>query len=132
MEFGKKAAWTAFAAVSLISLIIGIDKEAAFFYLFIGHYPLIKWEIERIGIKVHRLIAKLAVFNICFAVMYLFLGFVLGMDAVIAEFSEMNALMMVVFIVMLNLCLLLYDRLVFPLMILYDRKIRPKLRFIRH
>ena len=43
LEFGKKAAWTAYAAVSLITLMLGIDKEAAFFYLFLGYYPILKW-----------------------------------------------------------------------------------------
>ena len=131
MEYGKKAAWTAFAAVAMISLILGIDKEAAFFYLFIGHYPLLKWEIERIKSKPKKNIIKLLVFNLSIALMYLFLGTVLGMHAVVAEFGEMNAAMLAVFLVMLNVCLLLYDRLIFPLMILYDRKLRPKLRFIK-
>ena len=36
LEYGKKASWTAYAAVSLISLLLGADKEAAFFYLFLG------------------------------------------------------------------------------------------------
>ena len=131
MEYGKKAAWTAFSAVALISLILGIDKEAAFFYLFIGYYPLLKWEIERIKGKAKKLLVKLTVFNLSISLMYLFLGFVLGMHAVIAEFGEMNTWMLFMFLLMFNLCLLLYDRLIFPLMLLYDRKLRPKLRFIR-
>lgn len=131
MEYGKKAAWTGFAAVSLITLILGIDKEAAFFYLFVGYYPLLKWEIERLKSKPMRILVKVLVFNLSIALMYVFLGAVLGMHAVVAEFSEMNAAMLAVFLVMLNLCLFLYDRLIFPLMILYDRKLRPKLRFIK-
>ena len=31
IEFGKKTAWTTFAAVALIALLLGIDKEASFF-----------------------------------------------------------------------------------------------------
>lgn len=34
LEYGKKPAWTAYAATSLITLLLGADKEAAFFYLF--------------------------------------------------------------------------------------------------
>lgn len=130
MEYGKKAAWTAFASVSLISLILGIDKEAAFFYLFVGYYPLLKWEIERMKSKPMRILIKVLVFNLSITLMYIFLGSVLGMHAVVAEFGEMSAAMLFVFLVMLNLCLFLYDRLIFPLMILYDKKLRPKLRFI--
>lgn len=129
MDYGKKSAWTAFAAVSLITLILGIDKEAAFFYLFIGHYPLLKWEIERIRSKPIRIVAKVFVFNLSILLMYIFLGAVLGMHAVVAEFSEMNTVMLLLFVFMLNLCLFLYDRLIFPLMFLYDRKLRSKLHF---
>ena len=35
VEFGRKTAWMAFSAVALIALLLGVDKEAAFFYLFI-------------------------------------------------------------------------------------------------
>ena len=131
IEYGKKDAWTAYAAVCLITLILGIDKEAAFFYLFIGHYPLLKWEIERCKNKKCILAIKLIVFNFSIAAMYLLLGYVLGMDAIMAEFYEMNTLLLVLFAVMLNLCLLLYDRLIFPMMLLYDRKFRSKFRFLR-
>ena len=128
MEYGKETAWTAFAATAIITLLLDIDKEAAFFYLFIGHYPLLKWEIERIKNKPLKFALKLAVFNISLLAMYLLLGLVFNMDAVMAEFAQMGTILLVVFIVALNLCLLLYDRLVFPMMILYDRKFRPRLR----
>ena len=131
IEFGKKAAWTAFISVALITLFLGIDKEAAFFYLFIGHYPLLKWEIERIKQKRIKLLVKLLVFNLSICVRYWILGSLLGMDAIVAEFSEMGSILLIVFVVMLNLCLFLYDRLIFPLMLLYDRRIRPKLRYLR-
>lgn len=131
MEYGKKAAWTAYAAIALITLILGIDKEAAFFFLFIGHYPLLKWEIERCKGKAKKLVLKLLVFNVSIMTMYAMLGYVLGMHAVVAEFGEMNAATLIVFALMLNLCLFMYDRLIFPLMILYDKKLRPKLRFIK-
>lgn len=131
LEFGKKAAWTAFASVALITLFLGIDKEAAFFYLFIGHYPLLKWEIERIKKKKIKFLVKLLVFNLSICIMYWILGNLLGMDAVVAEFSEMGSILLIVFAVMLNLCLFLYDRLIFPLTLLYDRRIRPKLRYLR-
>ncbi len=75
----------------LIVLTLGVDKEAAFFYLFLGYYPIIKWNIEKIGKKPLRLALKLVVFNAAIFLMYAILGFVLHMDAVVAEFTEMGA-----------------------------------------
>lgn len=131
LEYGKKTAWTAFAAVSLISLFLGFDKEAAFFYLFLGYYPIVKWEIERIKKKPVRICVKLLVFNIAIAAMYAVLGFLLHMDAVMAEFNEMGTLLLIVFALTLNACMLLYDRLLMPLTIIYINKLRPKLKFLK-
>lgn len=130
LEFGKKAAWTAYASVSIITLMLGIDKEAAFFYLFLGYYPIVKWEIERIKNKRLRLPCKLAVFNVSIAAMYLMLGLLMNMTAIVEEFSQMGALLLAAFAVMLNLCLLLYDRLMVPLVYLYVNRIKPRFKFI--
>lgn len=131
LEYGKKAAWTVFAAVSVIALILGIDKEAAFFYLFLGYYPLVKWDIDRIRSKPVRLAAKLLLFNASLLVMYAVLGLVLNMDAVVAEFTQMGAALLAAFGVTLNLCLLLFDRLLTPMVCLYVYKLRPRLKFLR-
>lgn len=132
LEYGKKSAWTSFAAVSLIVLLLGIDKEAAFFYIFLGYYPIIKWDIERIPKKFLKLTTKLVLFNLSLVVMYAILGAVLNMDAIIQEFSQMGAVLMIVFVLVLNLCLFLYDRLMLPLVYLYASRISPKLKFLRH
>lgn len=130
-EYGKRTAWTAFAAISCISLILGIDKEAAFFYLFLGYYPLIKWDLDRVTPRIFRTLLKLFVFNGAFALMYVFLGFLLNMDAIVQEFVQMGVFLIIAFIVLLNICMLLYDRLLLPLVYLYAGKLRPKLKFFR-
>ena len=130
IEYGKQSAWSTYAAVSLLSILLGIDKEAAFFYMFLGYYPILKWSIDRIKRKLLRLLTKLLIFNGAVLLMYAVLGFVLNMDALDAEFSQMGMFLLVLFILMLNACLLLYDRLLFPLLYLYVHKLQPKLKFI--
>ena len=131
LEYGKKAAWTAYAAVALITLFVGIDKEAAFFFLFLGYYPIVKWDIDRIRRKPLRVLLKLLVFNVSIAAMYAILGFLLHMDAMMAEFSQMGAVLLAVFVVLMNVCMFLYDRVLTPLVLLYAKRLRPKLRFLR-
>ena len=101
LEYGRKTAWTAYIATSLIVLTLGVDKEAAFFYLFLGYYPIIKWNIEKIGKKPLRLALKLVVFNAAIFLMYAILGFVLHMDAVVAEFTEMGTWLLFLFAVLM-------------------------------
>ena len=131
LEYGKKAAWTAYAAVALITLFVGIDKEAAFFYLFLGYYPIVKWDIDRIKHRPLRVLLKLLVFDVSIVAMYAILGFLLHMDALVEEFSQMGAVLFVAFVVLMNVCLFLYDRLLTPLVLLYAKRLRPKLRFLR-
>ena len=132
LEFGQRAALTAYAATALISLILGIDKEASFFFLFLGNYPIVKWQLDRrIRSKPLRLLCKLCIYNLSVALMYALLGLVLNMEAIVAEFSGMGAGLLAAFVLLFNLCMLLYDRLLMPLVFLYANRIRPKLRFLR-
>jgi len=131
LEYGKKTAWTAYFAVSLITLVLGIDKEAAFFYLFLGYYPILKWDIDRIRKRYIRILVKLLVFNVSFYLMYIILGFVLNMHAVIQEFSQMGSFLLIVFTLLLNICFFLYDRLLWPLVYIYAHKLRSKWKFLR-
>lgn len=130
LEYGRKTAWTAYIATALIVLTLGVDKEAAFFYIFLGYYPIIKWNIDQLKKKPVRLALKLAVFNAAILLMYAVLGFVLHMDAVVEEFTEMGAWMLVLFMLLMNFCMLLYDRLLVPLTVIYVNKLRPRLRFL--
>ena len=109
LEYGKKTAWMGYLATALIVLILGIDKEAAFFYIFLGYYPIIKWSIDKLHQKPMR---------------------VLHMDAVVEEFTEMGMWMLAAFIILLDICLFMYDRLLVPMTVLYANKLRPRLRFL--
>lgn len=132
LEYGRRAGWTCWLATGLLALILGLDKEAAFFYLFIGWWPLVKWQLEkRVPKKTPRLLLKLAIFLAAILAMYAFIGYVLHLDAITAEFGEMGRVMTALFFAAMALCLLLYDRLLMPLVALYAQKLRPKLKFLR-
>ena len=131
VEFGRKTAWTTFGATALIALFLGIDKEAAFFYLFLGGYPLLKWELDRIRKKPIRLLVKILFYSTAVIVMYLILGFLLNMGAIIDEFSAMGPWFMALLLVLFNICMLLYDRLLLPLLFLYAQRIQPRLKFLK-
>ena len=112
-------------------LFVGIDKEAAFFYLFLGYYPIVKWDIDRLKQKPVRVLLKLLVFNVSIVAMYMILGFLLHMDAVVEDFTQMGVALLIAFIALMNVCMFMYDRLLSPLVILYVKRLRPKLKFLR-
>ena len=39
---GVSYGWIVWFVTSVLSMLIGADKEAAFFYIFLGYYPIIK------------------------------------------------------------------------------------------
>ena len=82
LEYGKKTALTAYIATSLIVLILGVDKEAAFFYIFLGYYPVIKWNLDKLKSKPLRICIKLIIFNVAVFAMYAVLvGFCIWMQS---------------------------------------------------
>lgn len=131
LEFGKKAAWTTFAATALISLLLGIDKEAAFFYIFLGYYPIVKWELDRIKPGPLCFAVKLALYSVSIVLMYCVMGFLFNMGAVIEEFEAMGVWLLVGFLALFDVCMFLYDRLLMPLVFLYANRIRPRLNFLK-
>ena len=131
IEFGKTAAWATFFAVAALALLLGFDKEAAFFYLFIGYYPIVKWPMDKIKPKWLRIICKLALFTGAMVIMYAMLFLLFPMGAYLEEFKEMGVIMTVGFLVLYDLCMLLFDRLLMGAVMLYANKIKPKMTFLR-
>ena len=130
IEFGKPTAWATFAATALLALMLDFDKEAAFFYLFIGYYPIIKWSFERIRSAPLRLILKLALFSLSVVLMYVLLHLLFPMEAFMQEFKEMGTWMMLGLLVAYDISMLLYDRFLFAALLIYANRIKPRMRFL--
>ena len=105
---GKRVAWAWYGAVSILSVLMGPDKEAAAVFVFLGYYPIIKPWIDRKKLSV---IWKLMVFNTSIFVMYSFLIHVLGLAELIVECAEMGVVLAVITLVLGNATLFVLDRL---------------------
>ncbi|MDO4492905.1 MAG: hypothetical protein Q4C53_03350 [Clostridia bacterium] len=127
IEYGKASALTVWLATGLVALAVGADKEAAFFYVFTGWYPVLKPRLDAIPRKSFRLLLKLAALTSGVAAMYSFLLLLLRPASVMADFSDMSRWMTVAFCGALSLILLVYDGVLLRLAYLYLKKLRPKL-----
>ena len=127
----ERAAWATFFAVSALALMLDFDKEAAFFYLFIGYYPIVKWKLDKIKGKGWRLAAKLALFTVSMVVMYALLALLFPVLAALRDFEEMGVIMSALFLLAYVFCMMLYDHLLMYCVMLYANKIRPKLKFLK-
>lgn len=129
VECGRKWTVAAYAAVAALSLMLSPDKESALLFAFLGYYPALKTVIDRIPRAIPRLLAKLAVFNLAAGAMMLMVTFVLDMQAIVQEYAEMTRGMLIAFVLLANLTLLIYDRMLAVMSVVYVRKLRPKLKF---
>ena len=127
VEGGKRLALGAWLAIAALSLMLCADKEAALLFAFLGWYPVAKWPLDA-RLKGWRGVAvKLLLWNLCAGAMAALIFFVFRMDQVIAEYREMSRAMLIAFILLANLTLLLYDRLLGIWAGMYLKKLRPKL-----
>lgn len=129
IESGRKWALAGYAAIATLSLILSPDKESALLFAFLGYYPVLKTVLDRIPSRGLRLLAKLGVFDLAAGLMMLLIAYVFNMQAIVREYAEMTKMTLIVFIIMANFTMLVYDRMLAVLSVVYVRKLRPILKF---
>ena len=105
---GKRIAWSWFAVVAVLSLLLGPDKEAAMVFLALGYYPLIKPTLEKCKF---RIFWKFLFFNLSILAAYAVMIWLLGMDELAAENMELGLAGLVITLMLGNLTFFLLDRL---------------------
>ncbi|MCR5611950.1 MAG: hypothetical protein K6F68_09020 [Clostridiales bacterium] len=130
-EFGGGAAMLAYLATAVVTALLSPDKELAFFYAFIGYYPVLKRLIDRLPLRLVRFIIKLVFFASSLAVMYLALIFLFKLPAVLGEIEESGLVLWLALDSALLLILMLWDVIVRLTRIFYELKLRPKLKFVK-
>ena len=127
VECGEKLSWCAYAAIAALSLILCPDKEAALLLAFIGYYPILRWRLDQLRSSLLRVVAKLGVFNLAVLAMYALSILVLQMDQILREYQEMGLALTVACLLVGNVTLLLYDRLIAIMTALYVNRLRGRL-----
>ena len=126
-EHGNKWAWLVWIVTAALSMVLSADKEAAFFYLFLGYYPILKRAFDRVGPNALALLLKLVYFALAVAAMYGLISFVFRLDIGLEELEELGRFAGILFYAMLVVCMLVYDYALRNLAILYEYRLRPKL-----
>lgn len=127
-EFGRKAGLLLYIAVSILSLILAPNKEAAFLFLFLlGWYPILRPTIQHVSSKLGRIMLKLLICLVSVAAVYALLLFVFVMPDLQAEAAEWTLPLFLGFLVLGCVTFLLYDQLLGRCRELYVSRLRPKL-----
>lgn len=129
IEVNNKWALLTYISVSILSMFITFDKEAALiFVMFFGHYPILRFYIEKIRLKPLRTLVKFAVFNACIIAYFYFTVYLLGLQQLLEELNDFGKYGATVMLVIVNLIFILYDYNLELCYKLYRAKIKPKFR----
>ena len=104
---GDRIGWAWYGAVSVLSLLLGPDKEAAAVFVFLGFYPIIKPKLD--GMKL-GLILKFVLFNASILTMYGLLIRLFGMSQIAEEYRELGTVMTVIMLLLGNATFFLLDK----------------------
>lgn len=124
-EFGVKTGVTAWAAISILSMILLPDREMALFFVCFGWYPLALRPVHRIKPKLLRIAASLAIYLALVLLMYGVLCGVLGIDP---ELAENTRILNIALLVTGALTFLLCDAAYCRMLLLWQLKWRKSFR----
>ena len=105
---GSRIAWAWYGAVTLLSLLMAPDKEAAAIFLALGFYPIVKPGLDR---RKEKWLLKGLFFNGMILLTYWLLMHLFGMAQLVSEFTEMGTLLAAVLLLLGNVTFFLLDRL---------------------
>ncbi|MBQ6569738.1 MAG: hypothetical protein IJL87_05735 [Clostridia bacterium] len=124
IELGKTWAWIAFAAVSLVCLLIVPNKEpVALYILFFGYYPILKSLFESSGNFILEWLLKLVVFNAAMIAFFYAGLYLIGIKP--EEYSLFGVNLPIVFLIAGNILFVVYDILLSRTIVIYIHKIHP-------
>ena len=121
MTCGRRIAWAWYASVTILSLLMSPDKEAAAVFLFLGYYPILKPKLDTMKLG---FLWKLLIFNISMVLLYSILIRIMGVGAVTGESEELAGVMLMILLLMGNVTFVALDRLLTILELRLRRKKR--------
>ena len=104
---GRRVAWAWYGAVSILSLLLGPDKEAAAIFLALGYYPILKPRLDRMKLGI---VLKALIFNSMILLMYGALIYLMGMQYIAQEYAQLGRIMTVFMLVGGNVVFFLLDK----------------------
>ncbi|MDE5854401.1 MAG: hypothetical protein K2H19_04990 [Ruminococcus sp.] len=123
-------AWLTYISVSILSMFMTADKEAALVFVMVfGHFPILRLYLEKIKLKWLRWIVKLIIFNLCAVVFFYVTVFIFGIQQMLEEMNEFGKYGAVILLTLCNIIFILYDMNLWAFYGIY--RIKLKRRFQR-
>lgn len=105
---GNRIAWAWYGVVTILSLLLAPDKEAAAVFLVLGYYPIVKPRLD--GMK-GSWFWKALLFNGSILALYWVLLNIIGMRQLLSDFEGVGFAMTAVLLILGNVTFFLLDHL---------------------
>lgn len=123
-EFGAGMAWTAYAVVCVLALLLVPDKETAAVYVFFGGYPMLQPLFNRVPLRGVRLVVKLIYCNVTISVLYILLIKLFALEGVTRDFHGMSGIFLLTLLLLGNVLFLAMDMALKRMQLLWRTKFR--------
>lgn len=128
IEVNNSWAFMTYIAVSLLSIIVTFDKEAALsFILIFGHYPIFMNKVKKIPVKILRILIKFIVCNICIVLYYQLTIHLLGIEDFMDDFAILGKYAIYILWAISNIFFALYDYILNGCCEIYIKKLKSKI-----
>ena len=104
-----RVAWSCFAAIAVLGLLLSPDKESASVFASLGFYPLVKPRFDAIRPRLRSALCKLLFAALCGGADYALLIFVFRLEALTRELRETAPWLLALTVLMGLILFLLYD-----------------------
>ena len=111
----RRIGWAWYGAVSILSVLLGPDKEAAAIFAFLGYYPLLKPWLDRMK---GGTLLKFLFFNCVILLMYWLLINLFGLAQIAEEYRELGLAMTIFTLITGNLIFFMLDKILARLAIM--------------
>lgn len=112
---GRRIGWAWYGAVSILSVLLGPDKEAAAIFAFLGYYPLLKPWLDRMK---GGTLLKFLFFNCVILLMYWLLINLFGLAQIAQEYRELGLAMTIFTLITGNFIFFMLDKILARLAIM--------------
>lgn len=129
IENGIGTALIVYCAVSLLSLLVVPDREAAIMFIaFFGYYPILKPSLERrIKLRPVLVLVKFAIFNAAVVAAYSAIIYILQIPDILEEIGPLGKYTTAVMLGLGNIVFAVYDFTLTQLSDIYIGWFRPKI-----
>lgn len=122
-------AWLTYISVSLLSMFITADKEAALIFIMLfGHYPILRFYLQKVKLRLIRAVIKELIFNACAVAYFYVTVFIFGIREMMESMGDFGRYGGLILLIAGNIIFVLYDLNLGAVYKVYLKRFMPKFR----